>query len=182
MMRSRLITAAVTLLGLICAVAAAGAANLPFPEGWHSVSLSDFRGTEGFHFRIRDRAGLLQTTADFDGDGRIDAARILESEDGRSCALFLTTSAGGRIAHREVARVEKGCSAGLGRNFYVTLENPSPKRFTTWCGKGAFCEPGDTRSIRLRRPGIGYGFFEASYSIVFWDDKIRSWRTALMSD
>jgi hypothetical protein len=166
----------------MCVAGWASAANLPMLDGWHAVAPAKFVDIEDNHFRVHLPAAGLVISGDFDGDGRIDTARILESDDRKSCALFLTYSPAGRIARRELARFDKACNAGIAQNLYVVLEKPSTKPIVTWCGRGAFCEKGDSKTLRFMKPGIGYGFFEASYSITFWDDKKHGWRTALISD
>ncbi len=158
------------------------AADPPVPGGWHTVLPKNFAGTEDNHFRMHLPAAGLEIGGDFDGDGRVDVVRVLESDDHKVCAVFLTYSPGGHVVHRELARFDKACRAGIAESLFVALERPAAKPIVTWCGKGASCEKGDSKTLRLTKPGIGYGFFEASYSIVFWDTKKRDWRTALISD
>ncbi len=181
-MRLPLITVVFALFGLVCAPAAADVANPPVPNGWHLVTLSEFKGTEDFHFRMEERSGGLQASGDFDGDGRVDFARVLESNDRRTCAVFLTYYPKGHVMHHELANFGLSCNSGIGESLYVVSESPSRKKIKTWCGKGAFCEKGDTDFIKLELPGVGFGLYEASYSIVSWDKKSRQWHTALISD
>src|ERR1051325_8720826 len=71
----------------------------PAPPGWHAVSVSEFKGTEDFHFRLKQPAGGLEAAGDFDGDGHADVARVLESDDGKHCAVFVTYFPNGLIRH-----------------------------------------------------------------------------------
>ena len=180
-MHSRFVTAAFTAFGF-CTLAAADAVSSPVPDGWHVVPFSEFKGTEDFHFRLKQPSGGLQASADFDGDGRVDFARVLESNDHHTCAVFLTYFTKGRITHRELDRLDSSCKSERGASLFVVVEGASHGKIETWCGKGVSCEKGDADFIRLQLPGIGIGLYEASYSIVFWNSKSRTWHTALISD
>lgn len=170
------------LAAILLVVSPADASVFPVPRGWHAVSLSEFRGTEDFHFRLKQPNEGLRVVGDFDGDGRVDVVRVLESDDRKHCAMFVTHFPNGIVLHHELANLDSNCRDGLGQSLYVVQEDASRSPIKTWCGKGVFCERGDTNFLRVRHTSFGYGFYEASYSIVMWDQKTHKWRAALISD
>jgi hypothetical protein len=156
--------------------------DIPLPPGWNAVELTAFRSTEDYHFRTRMPGGGVEARGDFDGDGRMDAARLVENNDRTRCAVFITHSPKGTLAHLQRWVGESACTDPGNARFFVALENPSTKPIDTWCGKGGGCEPGDPATLVLTRPAIAVGAYEAGYSLTYWDQQAQNWRETVISD
>lgn len=155
--------------------------TLPLPPGWHALPLSIFRKTEDYHFRLKDSSGALQASGDFDGDGKKDIARVLQSDDGHHCAVFLTNSQNGVVTHYNALQFDTGCTEGQAASVFVYIE-PAGTSIETWCGKTGECDDGEQKSLKLIRPGIDVGVFEVGYSTFYWDSESRSWKSVDVSE
>jgi len=154
----------------------AGGRVADLPDGWGELRLADFKGTEYYQLRETKEKGSLEVDDDFDGDGRLDAARFLVKEEGREYALFISTSKDGKDhkyysapSFDEIARL------GIG---------PIPSgTYDTACGKGyGNCDSEEPAKIVLKNPGFSFFTFESASSIIYWDDKHQKFEEVATSD
>lgn len=143
-------------------------------EGWTPVSVAALAGSPDDGVRRADPNGYLKAEGDFDGDGREDSARLMQSGDELRYGLVVELSsrcrapmllADGprsdhpRIGVDEVPRGEyvTACSRGHGRASDCTI-----------------------RSLRVEHVGIELFTFEASTTYFAWNG--REFVEAAISD
>ena len=150
--------------------------QFPLPKGWHElVKYSDVNsGQEDLQLTAaRENMGLgdgLRAIADFDGDGRPDIARILESNDGNHCqSVFITYFPAGRPAHYNV---------GPGSVFLMRPID-YPDGIETLCGKNGNCDSDVPKFLKLQRPAA-WVVDSANSSILVWDTDKSAWKAIVL--
>jgi hypothetical protein len=148
---------------------------LPFaPAGWR-----DARDAEvAQKWRSGDPARYLVVRADFNGDHRIDEARLLVREDGNALALvvFIAQADGYKVSILDTID-------GSGWLDVIGISLAVPDRYPTACGKGYFeCESGEPKELVLLHPAIDCFKEESADSVFYWDDRTGSFRRVWMSD
>lgn len=106
----------------------------------------------------------METSADFDGDGRIDAARLLVDTPGVRHALWITIAPSGRVRHLKVI---EGSVAELAR---VGVDEAPPGVHATACGKGMGSGPCPAATLKLDHSGISYFTFESGTEYIGWSN------------
>ncbi len=179
-MRPHLAAASIVLLGLACATGQAKDADLPLPRGWHTVPLDRYKNTYNWDVRKSLPKGGLEARGDFKGDGHIEVARVLERKKRKHCAGVLTALSGRHVVQRMYEGFQGFCAKGPGADFYVAAEPPSQNIKVIFCNSAAYCTKDGF--LRLVRPGFRYGYYKMYESIVFWDDRTRSWASATIAE
>jgi hypothetical protein len=146
------------------------------------VPLSAFKTSQDYHFREGQEGAGLIAIADYDSDGRLDAARVLESDDHRHCAAFITYFPNGRAMHLKRDELDSSCTSGQAESLFVSVQPVDGEKIETWCGKAMECHRGDPKSIKLKGPGIDIGVYEVGYSLNYWDDSSRMWHEVSISE
>jgi hypothetical protein len=103
---------AVLLLATTAGAPATAKEDLPLPPGWQPVDLDQWfaesRDTRCEGRRSRQQPGL-RVEGDFDGDGRIDVARILVKAEGtHEPSVLISHHRGDRLVHADVGGVGPG--------------------------------------------------------------------------
>ena len=81
--------------------------------GYTGAQLSDFADTPGYAKRLSDQSAFLAVAADFEGDGRIDQARMLRNVE-RGVAYFVVVLAREKIDTHIVKVVQLQDADNLG--------------------------------------------------------------------
>lgn len=93
-----------------------------FPDGWHSLSIEDFRGTGDYEYRKKDPAKGIEVRGDIDGDGRIDKVRLMQKNDMSKCGVIATLNKVDGNLHK-ILLDTKGRCYFEGSDYFVTNLN-----------------------------------------------------------
>jgi hypothetical protein len=147
------------------AVLVGGAGKAP-PAGWRAPTEAE---TARLLHEARESVGDpslkqdLAVRADFDGDGRPDRAMFLVNDRKREFALFVVPARTGRYQRLDY-------HGALSELHNHGLDVQPPGRLEAACARGLGDDSAPCRrSVRLRWPGIGATYFEASYEVFFWN-------------
>lgn len=157
-MRIRL--AIVTLTLALAALPAL--AQKDFPYGWHQPTAAELgqRGDKDLALR-----------ADFDGDGKEDAAAILADDRGRAVGVFAFSSSTSRWV-----KLDSDAVAEL-RHWYIKLA--APGSYETACAPDdAGCKPG---TLKLEHPGIASFQEGKPHTLFYWDSGSKAFKHALLA-
>ena len=143
------------------------------PAGWR-----DPTSGEASQAWRSDRAHrYLAVSADFDGDGRTDQAKLLvrSPAPGAALVVLLGRSPMRPIVLQQLVDVSLLDEAGI--------DIVKPGEYRTACGKGYWkCGEGEPDKLTLDRPAINFFNFEKASSFFFFDPPNRSFRMVPISD
>jgi hypothetical protein len=118
-----------------------------------------------------------EVSADFDGDGRPDQARLMVATSGRQAALVVEL--GDSPAHEIVLDLLDDV-AWLDT---MGIDVVAPGKYPTACGKGYWkCERAEPAELTLHRPAIDYFRFESANSYFVYDSEAQRFQRIWMSD
>jgi hypothetical protein len=146
----------------------------------------DLRGDQPWRTLSREHA---EVTADLDGDGTPDHARLLASADGRREGLFVQLSS--QKPDRWIHASEGNALNTPAPPMQVTAAMPdSYKKDDKACDRaaarfGLHCLPltsPKSQVLTLTRPGIRFAPKEGAVSIVHWDDKEQRFERTWIRD
>jgi len=146
--------------GLVAGVAAAGTSPDPGRPGWRAVAEADLASVPAAQ---RPPGQRFAVSGDFDGDGKADRAWVMVSDKGHRYGLFV--SRGGRSAET----LADGDVSDL-PNLVLALAKPGTYKTACAKGYGDDAQP-CRRQVRARWTAIGFGSYESSDQIFFWDGK-----------
>lgn len=137
-------------------------------------------------WRSLDSARYLKRYADFNGDGIIDTAKILEPVNGNGIGIFvflgdsvksnepicLFKSDASSLDFSDLSKTEiMEYQHGYRLSYGITVAGKG--NYLTACGRGFYdCDQGEPEDIHLTNPGIYFFQYDAGYAVVFyWDLK-----------
>lgn len=156
----------------------AQAAEIGLPSGWRILTLSDLKWTVDDPDRTPQK-DYLSVRADFDGDGKKDAARFLVKKDGSEYALFISHYSDGKLIHYKhysASQIRKIANLG------ISLAKPGVYKTACAKGYGDECRADEPKEIRLEYHGIYFFTFESAASIVYWQSKNNRFEKVFISD
>jgi len=163
------------ILGLLLIVVIAGQTRAGEPAAWMSripaewekASLTALRGTRDFQFRTLHPSGYLEVVADFDGDGRPDAAGLFVNRRTQRHAVFVTLD--GPEGPR-CFKVAEGAVDLLARMGIYRIE---PGRYDNVCARraarGKTAEDCAPVTFTVKASGLSYFTFESAARYIYWD-------------
>jgi len=149
------------------------AAQSKIPKGWRAPTSSELT-YQADPWRDTSPTKYLVVRADFDGDKKVDEAKLLVQTDGKKFALFVFLASGStiRLDHDEVALLQ-----------VMGIDLLPPDAYRTACGKGYWkCEKDEPETLQLRVPGIMYFKSESAASVFFWSPSEKKLRQVWLSD
>ena len=121
---------------------------LALPAGWRLPTQKEAHQA----WRSSADTRYLVAHGDFDGDGRQDSAYLLVREDGSGFAPFVALT--GRDGRAVYVQGEKTNQMAYLESEGLKLAKPGT--YTTACGEGYACGPGDKESINISHHAIAY--------------------------
>ena len=114
-----------------------------------------------------------QVSADFDGNGVVDIARIMVSKIDGQLMLFVMMNEDSE----DFRLLQLQAMTGLG------IDLVAPGTYKTTCGKGYYdCADGETEEVTLQRHGLSVFKWESASSILYWDDATQAFKSFTDSD
>ena len=160
------------------AILAAGAASAQIPSapaGWTKPGDADLQGAN-WNARQAKPNRDLRVEADFNGDGKPDAAELLINRRDKTYALYAFINGASAPVQIVASRLEFLPTMGLA--------TAAPGRFETACSKGLDradpkCERGE-KFITTKFPSISYFMYGASSDQLYWDGAkfIQVWKAS----
>ena len=148
-----------------------------FPQGWNTPSDTEFYK----EWRDRSPDKYLSCRMDFNGDGIVDTAYILESVKGKNFGIFVKLSnytdqyiclfdAAKDLSDDKVGEDDSVRMQRLYR-LYHGIEIAKPGTYKTACGKGYWdCRPDEPEEIQFKYHGIQFFMDEAGFRVLYyWD-------------
>jgi len=162
----------VAVILVVTLVAACAPDRKSLPEGWREFTAED--PYNQLEWREEDPDRYLRVVADFDGNGEVDEARLLVSNDGHQMALFVFLARD--RGHRSIL-LDKGPVANLG------IARVEPGEYVTAAGKGYWePKPGEPETVSLVNPAINYFKHESANSFFYWDESKDAFSRVWISD
>lgn len=163
------------LATVIALSAGAASAQIPAaPAGWTKPSDADLQGPN-WDARKAKPARDLRVEADFNGDGKPDAAELLVNRREKSYALYAFLNGASAPVQIVASRLEFLPTMGLA--------TAAPGKFETACSKGLDrtdpkCERGQ-KFIDTKHQSISYFMYGANSDQLYWDGAkfIQVWKT-----
>lgn len=161
------------LIILLSVYHGAAIAQADIPQGWRVPKAQEI-AYEGDTWRNEKPNKFLEVQADFDGDGKIDDAKLLVSSDGEKYALFVFLGSGKTVRLTQEKTV-------LLQVMGIDLLQPGAHK--TACGKGYWeCKKGEPETLRLRTPGLLYFKSESAASVYVWSSSTKGFHQVWLSD
>ena len=160
----------------LCAIFSASA-SAAIPDGWRVPTANET--TYDIPIREEDPNRYLLTEADFNGDGRVDVARILINDKKDKMALFVFLS--GKATSTAILLTQMDDKSWVRR---MGVEKLEPGKYQTACGRGygTGCPEDSPATIVLERPAIKYFQLESASYIFVWDEVSKSFKKVWMTD
>jgi len=159
---------------LVAGMTQLNAAPDGLPAKWRMPTVKELRG----EMRKSDPKKFSIIRRDFDGDGKIDDARILVHPSTNEFCLFVKLST--------TAKWEQlGETIELRWLDRIGIEVVEPGKHETACGKGydeSFCADGEPEHLNLSNPAIDLFSAESSDTYFYWDGSRKKFRQVQMSD
>ena len=147
---------------------------LALPAGWRLPTQKEANQA----WRSSAATRYLVEQGDFTGDGRQDSAYLLVRADGSGVAPFVG------LTRRDGVTLY---IQGEETNHIEYLENEGlkiakPGTYTTACGKGYGCSPGDKESITISHDAIEFFKREGPSRLIYWDAARKVFAETWLSD
>jgi hypothetical protein len=151
------------------------------PAGWRlprEMELADDL------FRRESQSKYIKVEADFNGDGKMDKARLLVSTvyDGEGLAVKLSTPEGytWKILH-EYKFKYYGENRLKALEMGISLAPTGP--YKTACGKGYWkCAADEPALVKLVTPGVNYFLPNTDMTLYYWDPQKQGFAQVQLSD
>ncbi len=176
-MKSAICRIVMVLTTCICMLSSAMAES-ELPAGYKAIVFSEKDPVE---WRHEDKSMYLRVEADFNGDGVIDEARILRSEDDARIALFcfLKDKDGNFTTFRlkEFDDPKFDYSSGD--------KEEKAGNIPHGCWKGIWIRDlnkGEPKSIELKNSAVNLFSNEGSSQYFYWDESIKDFKNVWISD
>ena len=150
------------------------AIDIELPSGWRNPNREEITDK----WRPEGSGPYLVVKEDFNGDGKVDEARILVRNNGQGIGLFVFLSDDNSIRTIQLDSLEGSRWIRI-----MGITTAKPGKYKTACGKGYGNVKGDEPDvIILRYPGINYFMVESANSFFHWDESTRSFQRTWISD
>jgi hypothetical protein len=167
-----LIVAAVAVYFLGSKPHSSAAPKATVTAAWRTPTESEL--DQPWRKQSQDRYAVAR--GDFDGDGKVDVARLMLSRDGKRAGIVVTFSNSGQ----KVINLEKDVNFVLG---IMGIEVLPPGQHRTVCGKGYFeCGPGEPEVLVTHWDGIDYFMEESADSVYYMPERGAEFRRVWLSD
>lgn len=146
----------------------------PLPVGWREVRQSEFSES----WRSANENRYFKVEGDFNGDGKLDVAKMLISGSGRKFGLFVFVAQ--EDGHYRQVLLDSGDYKELNR---LGIGKVSPGSYKTACGKG-YWRCGKSEPSELKAGNIAIDFFiaESANSYFVWSESRNGFMRIWMSD
>lgn len=129
-------------------------------------------------WRVKSQTRFLVATGDFDGDGKVDQAKLMVAADGgrRNALIAQLSSTGSRT---QVITEIEGDLTELG------VATVPPGKYKTACGKGYgdwACEHAEPKTLNLQHSAIDFFKNESSDTYYVWNKKTKTFAKIAISD
>lgn len=148
--------------------------DFSFPSGWRLPNRSEITQ----EWRKRDPNRYLIVKADFNGDGIMDEARLLISNNNSELGLFTF------ISQKDETFKTFKLDEKKDINYIKVLGivTVPPGRYETFCGFVGHCDEGELREIFIRYSAINYFKEGSANSFFYWDEQAMSFKQVWMND
>jgi hypothetical protein len=150
------------------------AVNQDLPQAWRRPTKAEAAD----EWRNKSRSRFLTVKGDFDGDGKPDIAELLVNTERKNFAISVKLGSTGK--YDQVGdEVETKWLSEMG----IALVKPG--RYETACGKGyddSFCAHGEPDYLTVSNPAIDFFVEESADSMLYWDEKEKTFKKVQMSD
>jgi hypothetical protein len=174
-----------------CEVTEVDGKALYLPSGWKYPTDTLFKN----EWINENHEGYLTTAADFDRNGYLDSAFILETIDGKDIGVFVffLDSNGYKVSEVFSSKEENTTEAEklhpeydpikIYKSVYGIRVAPIGTHATA-CGKGYWdCEEDEEEELILDNPGIDFFHYDAGGTRYFyWDKEKLKWKHSWMDD
>ena len=167
----------VALLLLFIAVTArfSFAGDIAVPDGWRTPAGAEVEE----EWRDYSPNRYLEVKADFNGDGAIDAARILVRPDGSEMALFAFICGKDGSCKEHLLASVKGAKASR----RMGIDRVHKGLYKTACGKVyRECKENETPEVEIKNDSIDLFDFTGGNSYFYWDEGKKAFERVWMSD
>jgi hypothetical protein len=167
--------------------------NADDQSNWRTPNNSLFKA----EWRNESPTRYLVCVEDFNGDGRKDTAKIMESVKGNGMAIFVfladtmkgTTSIclyNSETDSANIVDVDKAQAAKFQKIYRLSygIKIAEKGHYVTACGQGFYeCEKGEPEEIDLQYPGIEYFQYDSGdVRFFYWDSVEKRFLVQQMSD
>jgi hypothetical protein len=164
MIKHLALASVISSIGIALSAGAASAELPSAPAGWVKPSDADLQGPN-WNVRQAKPNRDLRAEADFNGDGKADAAELLVNRRDKTYALYAFLDGAKEPVQIVASRLEFLPTMGL--------SVAKPGKFETACSKGLDradpkCERGE-KFITTKLPSISYFMYGASSDQLYWD-------------
>lgn len=165
------------LIAIMLAAFEVSGAEFPLPDGWRLPKGDEI--TAEWRDSDPSGAGFLSVMEDFDGDGRVDLARLLVSASTSAVGVHVTLGTP-RKNHFLQAHLEQLAPFSLQA---VGLARVTPGTYKTACGKGYWdCAPGEVTTVAVPMPAINLFKIESASVFYVWSPSSGDFRKYWISD
>jgi hypothetical protein len=153
----------VLLLLVLASSAVAAQKDIAGVQSWRTPTTSDLGAPEDQKWREADPARYLVVTGDFDGDGKLDEARIVVRGDGKAFAIVV------KLASRKVT-IKLDEFPDIKTLTSTGIKRVAPASYPTACAKGYDCAEDEPRYISVKHDAIDYFQHDATDRYYYWND------------
>lgn len=136
--------------------------DIPLPQGWRMPTATETKA----EWRNKDPNRYLWISADFNGDGVLDEARLLIRDKPQGLGLFAFVSQKDATYKSFLLDEKNNPSRIIG----LGIRKVPSGRYITACGYGIACAKNEAKEVHLPYEGIDY-FKEGSANMYFYWDK-----------
>lgn len=149
--------------------------DVVIPQNWRHPSHLESNDA----WRNENSSKYLITKGDFNGDGIVDVAMLLTSDNGSSLSLvaFISQNNKGFKTYFLNEIKDNRLIHAMG------IKKVSPGAYATACGKGYWeCRNDEVPEIQIQHDAIDYFKIESANSFFYWDAKTEAFKQIWISD
>ncbi len=148
--------------------------SLIYPAGWRVPTTSELKST----WRRANPKQFASVNGDFDGDGKLDEAKLLVSVKEKKFGIFIWL-----IDEASKNPIQVLTEPNISALQYMGIDLYKAGNYKTACGKGYFeCKKDELSEIKLRNDAINYFKDESVNSIFYWVPEKKVFVRTWMSD
>ena len=133
---------------------------------------------DDYTWRKEDPELYLTAKADFDGDGKIDTAKLFINDKENKMGLFVTWSSSKKVWPALLLD-----TTDMNEMRSMGIRVIKPGHYKTACGKGYWpCKKEEPEILSFKQPAIDFFTYESASSYFIWDKKAKAFKRIWMSD